>query len=134
VNTRIWPAVRWRAGVTSLQMWAQMAMRILVIAVGLWATSAVALVWYWVRRYAGWAAHEYFVRWILAWALTQVPPLLFLSLPYRGERYPAGSMYNQTQAPRYSTSVWAPRFPRSVALLRGKTMAGWSDALGVTQA
>jgi len=48
VNTRIRPAVRWRAGVTSLQMWAQMAMRILVIAVALWATSAVALVWYWV--------------------------------------------------------------------------------------
>jgi hypothetical protein len=51
MNTRIRPAVRWRAGVTSFQMWVQMAMRMLVIAVALWATSAVALVWYWLGRY-----------------------------------------------------------------------------------
>jgi len=93
MNTRIRPAVRWRAGVTSLQMWAQMAIRMLVIAAALWATSAVALVWYWSGRYGGWPAHRYFGRWILAWIFTQMLPLSFLPLPYRGVRYQAASMY-----------------------------------------
>jgi hypothetical protein len=109
VNTRIRPAVRWRAGVTSLQMWAQMAMRILVIAAALWATSAVALVWYWVGRYGGWSAHEYFGRWILAWVFTQVLPLPFLSLPYRGGCYPSGSMYeflNRSFYFGHSFAIW----------------------------
>jgi hypothetical protein len=88
-----------------------MAMRILVIVVALWATSAVALVWYWVGRYGGSAAHEYFVRWILAWVFTQVLPLSFLSLPYRGERYPSGSMYeflNRTFYFGHSLAIGSP--------------------------
>ncbi len=93
MKTLIRPAVRWRAGVTSLQMWAQMVMRMLVIAAALWAISAVVLVWYWAGRYGGWAGHRYFGRWILAWVFTQLLPLSFLPLPYRGVRYPSATMY-----------------------------------------
>ena len=101
-------AVRWRAGVTSLQMWAQMAMRMLVIAAcsgHLCGRARVVLGWPLWR----FAAHEYFGRWILAWVFTQVLPLSFLSLPYRGGRYPAGSMYeflNRSFYFGHSFAIW----------------------------
>ena len=59
----------------------------------LWALISTALVWYWMGYYGGSPAHEYFGRWFLAWFFTEVIPLPFGSLPYRGDRYTIDSMY-----------------------------------------
>jgi hypothetical protein len=44
-------------------------------------------------RYGGSAAHEYFGRWVLAWFFTEIIPLPFGSIPYKGARYTIDSMY-----------------------------------------
>jgi hypothetical protein len=59
----------------------------------LWALISTALVWYWMGYYGGLPAHEYFGRWILAWFFTEIIPLPFSSIPYKGERYTIDSMY-----------------------------------------
>src|SRR5271155_730775 len=86
-------AVRRRAGLASLHIWAQMALRTVLLIILLWALLTVALVWYWTGYYGGLAAHEYFGRWFLAWLLTQQIPLTFASLPYNGGRYTITGMY-----------------------------------------
>ena len=89
-------AVRCRADLASLQIWAQTALRTVLLIVLLWALLTVALVWYWTGYYGGLAAHQYFGSWILAWFFTQEIPLTFASLPYRGGRYTIASMYDSS--------------------------------------
>jgi len=59
----------------------------------LWALISTALVWYWMGYYGGSPAHEYFGRWVLAWFFTEIIPLPFGSIPYKGERYTIDSKY-----------------------------------------
>jgi hypothetical protein len=87
-------AIRWRAGVTSFQMSMQMFVRTLLCAVGIWLASTIALVWYWTGYYFGAIAHQFFGRWLLSWVLGRVIPLYFLTLPYRGARYPIANIYD----------------------------------------
>ncbi len=87
-------AVRWRAGVTSLQMTIQMLARSLLCVAGVWTASTMALVWYWTGYYCGPAAHRYFGRWLLSWLLGKVLPLYFLTIPYEGARYPIVNLYD----------------------------------------
>jgi Type IV secretion-system coupling protein DNA-binding domain len=94
MNAYVDRAVRRRADLASLHVWAQMALRTVVLIALLWTLLTVALVWYWTGHYGGLAAHQYFGSWFLAWFLTQVIPLTFASLPYRGRRYPIASMYD----------------------------------------
>ena len=93
MNAYVDRAVRRRADFASLQVWAQMALRTMLLSVLLWALLTVALVWYWTSYYGGTNAHLYFGRWFLAWFLTQEIPLTFASLPYNGGRYTITSMY-----------------------------------------
>src|SRR5271166_1236529 len=86
-------AVRRRAGLASLHIWAQMALRTVLLIILMWGLLTVALVWYWTGRYGGTDAHLYFGRWFLAWLLTQQIPLTFASLPYNGGRYTITGMY-----------------------------------------
>ena len=86
-------AVLRRADMASLQVWTQTALRIVLLILCLWALISTALVWYWMGYYGGSPAHEYFGRWFLAWFFTEVIPLPFGSLPYRGNRYTIDSMY-----------------------------------------
>ena len=86
-------AVLQRADMASLQVWTQTALRVVLLLVLLWALITTALVWYWMGYYGGPPAHEYFGRWVLAWFFTEVIPLPFGSIPYRGERYTIDSMY-----------------------------------------
>ena len=83
-------AVLRRADMASLQVWTQTALRVVLLLVLLWALITTALVWYWV---GGPPAHQYFGRWFLAWFFTEIIPLPFGSIPYRGERYTIDSMY-----------------------------------------
>ncbi len=86
-------AVLRRAEMASLQVWTQRALRIVLLILCLWALITTALVWYWMGYYGGSPAHEYFGRWFLAWFFTEIIPLPFGSLPYRGNRYTFNSMY-----------------------------------------
>ncbi len=86
-------AVLRRADMASLQVWTQTALRIVLAIALLWALITTALVWYWMGCYGGPPAHEYFGRWVLAWFFTEIIPLPFGSIPYKGERYTIDSMY-----------------------------------------
>ena len=86
-------AVLRRADMASLQVWTQTALRILLAFALCWALITTALVWYWMGCYGGPPAHEYFGRWVLAWFFTEIIPLPFGSIPYKGERYTIDSMY-----------------------------------------
>jgi hypothetical protein len=74
-------------------MWTQMAARAVVVALLSWALLTFALVWYWTGYYSGVATHRYFWLWILTWFFTDLIPLPFGSVPYRGGRYTIPSMY-----------------------------------------
>jgi len=93
MNAYVDRAVRRRADLASLHIWAQMALRTVLLFVLLWTFLTLALVWYWTGYYRGPAAHLYFGSWFLAWFLTQEIPLPFASLPYHGRRYTVTSMY-----------------------------------------
>lgn len=93
MNAYVDRAVRRRVDLASLHLWAQMALRTLLLIALMWGLLTVALVWYWTGRYGGTDAHLYFGRWFLAWFLTQEIPLTFASLPYNGGRYTITSMY-----------------------------------------
>jgi Type IV secretion-system coupling protein DNA-binding domain len=82
-----------RADMVSLQVWAQTALRIVLLLALLWALITTALVWYWMGYYGGLRAHEYFGRWFIAWLFTEIIPLPFGSIPYKGRRYTIDSMY-----------------------------------------
>jgi hypothetical protein len=69
------------------------ALRYLLLTAVIWVEMTVCLVWHWTEHYGGPAAHRYFIRWFLAWLLTQEIPLTFASLPYHGGRYTITSMY-----------------------------------------
>src|SRR5882757_2152876 len=94
MNAYVDRAIRRRADLASLHVWAQMALRTVLLIVLLWALLTVGLVWYWTGYYGGPTAHLYFASWFLAWFLTQEIPLTFASLPYHGRRYTIASMYN----------------------------------------
>jgi Type IV secretion-system coupling protein DNA-binding domain len=74
-------------------MWTQMAARAVVVTFLSWALLTFALVWYWTGYYGGVTAHRYFWLWILTWFFTDLIPLPFGSVPYRGARYTIPSMY-----------------------------------------
>jgi Type IV secretion-system coupling protein DNA-binding domain len=93
MNVYVDRAVRRRADLASMHVWAQMTLRTILLIVLLWALLTVGLVWYWTGYYGGLAPHQYFVNWFLAWLLTQEIPLTFASLPYNGGRYTITSMY-----------------------------------------
>ncbi|HUA36029.1 MAG TPA: type IV secretion system DNA-binding domain-containing protein [Candidatus Binataceae bacterium] len=86
-------AVLHRADMATLKVWAQTALRIVLMIVFMWAVTTTVLVWCWLGYYGGPPAHEYFGRWVLAWFFTEIVPLPFGSLPYRGARYPIDRMY-----------------------------------------
>ena len=86
-------AVLRRADMASLQLWSQTALRIVLAIALVWALITTSLVWYWVGHYGGPPAHEYFGRWVLAWFFTEIIPLPFGSIPYKGGRYTIDSMY-----------------------------------------
>jgi len=87
-------AVLRRADMASLQVWTQTALRIVLAIALLWALITTAPVWYWMGYYGGGPpAHEYFGRWVLAWFFTEIVPLPFGSIPYKGQRYTIDSMY-----------------------------------------
>ena len=94
MNASVNRAVRRRADLASLHVWAQMALRTVLLIIVLWTLLTLALVWFWTAYYSGPAAHQYFGSWFVAWFLTQAIPLTFASLPYRGHRYPIASMYD----------------------------------------
>src|SRR5215469_36559 len=85
-------AVRWRAGVTSFHMALQMAARTLLTGVTIWALSTLLLVWFWVRHYLPLGPH-YFKLWLFSWLFSEVIPLHFLNIPFKGQRYPILSFY-----------------------------------------
>lgn len=86
-------AVLRRADMASLQVWTQTALRIVLAIALVWALITTVLVWYWMGHYGGPPAHEYFGRWVLAWFFTEIIPLPFGSIPYKGGRYTIDSMY-----------------------------------------
>ena len=86
-------AVLRRADMASLQVWTQTALRIVLAIALVWALITSTLVWYWMGYYGGPPAHEYFGRWVLAWFFTEIIPLPFGSIPYKGKRYTIDSMY-----------------------------------------
>jgi hypothetical protein len=86
-------AVLRRAEIASLQVWTQAALRIVIVIFAVWALITVGLVWYWTGYYSGPLAHRYFGRCMLTWCLTDVIPLPFGSVPYRGARYTIPSLY-----------------------------------------
>jgi ABC-type transport system substrate-binding protein len=86
-------AVLRRADMASVQLWTQTALRIVLAVALLWVLITASLVWYWMGYYGGPPAHEYFRRWVLAWFFTEIIPLPFGSIPYKGQRYTIDSMY-----------------------------------------
>jgi len=89
----VYQAVRWRAGGASLAIWTQMAARVASVTALVWAALTFGLVWYWTGYYGGVAAHQYFWLWVLTWFFTEIIPLPFGSVPYRGARYTIPSLY-----------------------------------------
>jgi type IV secretory pathway TraG/TraD family ATPase VirD4 len=86
-------AVLRRADMSGFQLWMQTALRIVLLILLVWAFITTALVWYWTGYYGGPLAHRYFGRWVLAWLFTEIIPLPFGSIPYRGNRYAIDDMY-----------------------------------------
>jgi hypothetical protein len=120
-------AVRRRADMASLQVWTQTALRIVLAIALLWALITTALVWYWMGYYGGPPAHEYFGRWVLAWFFTEIIPLPFGSIPYKGERYTIYSMYRYLGWKYYfggSFAAWFWRYAPRGALLTGLVVGG----------
>lgn len=93
MRTSIHRSVGWRAERVSLSMRTQVAARLVAIGLSLWTTLTLVLVWFWTGYYGGLAAHRYFGEWLLTWLFSEVIPLPFGSVPYRGKRYTIGSMY-----------------------------------------
>ncbi len=93
MSAAVYRAVRWRSGGASFAIWTQMAARAAVVTLLSWALLTFTLVWYWTGYYGGVAAHRYFWCWILTWFFTEIIPLPFGSVPYRGARYTIPSMY-----------------------------------------
>ncbi len=93
MNAYVDRAIRRRADLASLHVWAQTVFRSVLLIVLIWTFLTLALVWYWTGYYSGPEAHQYFGSWFLAWFLTQEIPLTFASLPYHGRRYTITSMY-----------------------------------------
>jgi hypothetical protein len=86
-------AVLRRADMASLQVWTQTALRIVLAIALVWALITTSLVWYWMGHYGGPPAQECFGRCVLAWFFTEIVPLPFASIPYKGGRYTIDSMY-----------------------------------------
>jgi DNA polymerase III delta prime subunit len=120
-------AVLRRADMASLQVWTQTALRIVLAIALLWALISTALVWYWMGYYGGPPAHEYFGRWVLAWFFTEIIPLPFGSIPYKGERYTIDSMYRYLSWKYYfggSFAGWFWHYAAWGALLTGLVVGG----------
>lgn len=117
-------AIRWRAGVTSLRMAMQMLSRVVVGGTLIWAASTFALVWYWTGYYLP-LGHRYFGRWLYSWLLGEIIPLYFMTVPYRGRRYPIRSTYDFLSAHIYFHTfptwywhyAWWGMIPAMLALL-----------------
>ena len=75
------------------EMMLRLAVRVAVLAAGVWAGCTALLVWYQTGRYCGPLAHQYFTEWLVAWFFTEPLPVPFMSLPYAGQRYPIQSIY-----------------------------------------
>ena len=84
MSAAVYRAVRWRSGGASFAIRTQMAARAAVVTLLSWALLTFTLVWYWTGYYGGVAAHRYFWCWILTWFFTEIIPLPFGSVPYRG--------------------------------------------------
>jgi len=93
MSAGVYRAVRWRSDGASLALWTQMAARVAVVMTLVWAALTFGLVWYWTGYYGGVAAHRHFRLWILTWFFSEIIPLPFGSVPYRGGRYTIPSMY-----------------------------------------
>ena len=93
MRAAVYQAVRWRAGGASLAIWTHMAARVVIVTALVWAALTFGLVWYWTGYYGDVAAHRYFWLWILTWFFTEIIPLPFGSVPYRGGRYTIPSLY-----------------------------------------
>jgi type IV secretion system coupling TraD/TrwB family protein len=89
----VYRAMSWRTSGASFAIWTQMAARVAAVTAMVWSTLTFVLVWYWTGYYGGVAAHRYFWLWILTWLFTDIIPLPFGSVPYRGARYTIPSMY-----------------------------------------
>jgi type IV secretory pathway TraG/TraD family ATPase VirD4 len=70
----------------------QMAARTLLAGVTIWALSTLLLVWFWVYHYLP-LGPQYFRLWLFSWLFSEVIPLHFLNVPYKGGRYPILSVY-----------------------------------------
>jgi hypothetical protein len=85
--------IRHQARVASSEMLLRLAVRGVVLSAIAWAWITSTLVWFATARYRGPLAHEYFTEWIVAWFFSRAFPVPMISLPYRGRRYPADSIY-----------------------------------------
>jgi type IV secretory pathway TraG/TraD family ATPase VirD4 len=103
-------AILRRADMSTFGVWMQTALRIVLGVALLWAAITIALVWYWTGYYSGPAAHEYFGRWVLSWFFTEIVPLPFGSIPYKGGRYTIASMYGYLSWKYYSGGSFAGWF------------------------
>lgn len=84
--------LRYEAQRVSSAMLVRALVRSLIVAAAAWAAATSALVWYWTGYYCGPLAHQYFTEWVVGWFFTEELPVPFLSLPYRGARYPVDTL------------------------------------------
>jgi hypothetical protein len=85
--------LKYEAQRVSSAMLLRVVVRSLILAAAAWAAATSALVWYWTGYYCGPIAHQYFTEWVVGWFFTEELPVPFLSLPYRGSRYPVDTLY-----------------------------------------
>jgi Type IV secretion-system coupling protein DNA-binding domain len=107
MNAAIRQAIYESATIESLKLKLRTALRFLIIVTFMWVEFSLILVWYWTGRDSGPEAHRYFFEWVAAWFLTQIIPLTFASLPYRGARYTITSMYRYLNAKYYLGASFA---------------------------
>ena len=107
MNAAIREAIYESAAIESLKLKLKRALQFLLVVTMMWAEFTVILIWYWSGRDSGPAAHLYFFEWFAAWFLTQVIPLTFASLPYRGGQYTITSMYRFLNARYYLGASFA---------------------------
>jgi type IV secretory pathway TraG/TraD family ATPase VirD4 len=121
----------------SLEFRLRETLRYLLLTAVIWVEMTVCLVWHWTGHYGGPAAHSYFIRWFLAWFLTQEIPLTFASLPYRGGRYTIASMYAFLNYKYYlggSFASWYWHYAPWGAVLTGLIEAGLLAVLQIFDA
>jgi Type IV secretion-system coupling protein DNA-binding domain len=132
VKAAIREAIYERMTIESLKLRLRTALRTVILVTTLWAEFSVFLVWYWAGHECGPQAHRYFFEWFAAWFLTQVIPLTFASLPYRGGHYTVTSMYRFLNARYYlggSFSSWYWHCAPAGAVITGAAVAALACSL-----